>query len=685
MSNFLGPSYDDSNINDFEGLYGPSLIFQNPYSTFDANLGLKDNSARTQLGAQFLTNAAGNLTAIDVFMLMFGAPSGTMTMDVYASVANVPSGATLGTSDTVDVDTVSASTWTRVRFEFATPVALSPGINYFFALSASFAVSGTNYIALANDTGPTLSQRNATYNGSVWATSTSLLCYEAYVLDQTVVAQSFIASGNQELDSVILYLKKAGTPTGNLQVELYNDITGSPSTTGPDNNVSDVVAANTLTTSEEPITFTFSTPPELVDGLRYHIVLRNSGVLSLTDNVLIGVDNTSPTFTGNQFNRQNRDLTWYEYEEVDAPFEVYYVDQALPTTLETELLALGYPPADCGLQQEWLTQLINTLSTFFPTITPEIYGGTGTGVYNKGDILYASSPYHLEKLSIGVAGQNLAVQLDGIPGWGGPGNSVIQSYYNDTGLQLDPYDLVIHDNANPSYVKLTTEENHPDLAGVVQDIIPTGQWGPVLTHGITKARINGIVSAGDSVITSTTSRRGVAQDGTIPGSIFALSSGIAGDAIDVFVNISHLRQPSFGYWETSGGGLGSTTYTAVAGSLISLYIYTGRVLISYQGTVQNASAASGSPALNVYVDGVLLSLSGSNADLWKGAVASNAGNGFKQNAQFTWPIEGLSGGLHTFELASKQSAGSWNFQGQPQENSNNGTGSSRGLFSVREF
>lgn len=58
-----------------------------------------------------------------------------------------------------------------------------------------------------------------------------------------------------------------------------------------------------------------------------------------------------------------------------------------------------------------------TSGTWNATVINEIYGGTGVSSYSTGDILYASAPNTLSKLSAGVEGKVLQINASGVPIW----------------------------------------------------------------------------------------------------------------------------------------------------------------------------------------------------------------------------------------------------------------------------
>lgn len=118
--------------------------------------------------------------------------------------------------------------------------------------------------------------------------------------EATAFGQSFTGNGSV-LSSAQFYLKKQGSPTGNMTAYLYahsgtygtNSIaTGSPLDT------SATIDISTLTTSAQLITFTFSGSYTVVNTTKYCILVEYTGGNS-SNKLLIGVDVSSPSHGGN--------------------------------------------------------------------------------------------------------------------------------------------------------------------------------------------------------------------------------------------------------------------------------------------------------------------------------------------------------------------------------------------------
>ena len=119
------------------------------------------------------------------------------------------------------------------------------------------------------------------------------------------IAQSFMNVTEATLKSCKFYIKKTGTPTGNINATIRTH-TGTFGTSGvPDGGValatSDNFDSSTLTTSYQLITFTFSGAEQITlsADTPYFVALLTS-FIGPGSNISLGVDNSSPTHAGNR-------------------------------------------------------------------------------------------------------------------------------------------------------------------------------------------------------------------------------------------------------------------------------------------------------------------------------------------------------------------------------------------------
>jgi hypothetical protein len=83
----------------------------------------------------------------------------------------------------------------------------------------------------------------------------------------------FVATATKSICKVALYLKKSGTPTGNIIVYIYtHDAANDEPQAQVADAVSDSYAMASLTTSYQWIDFTFSTSPSITNTTTYWLV-----------------------------------------------------------------------------------------------------------------------------------------------------------------------------------------------------------------------------------------------------------------------------------------------------------------------------------------------------------------------------------------------------------------------------
>lgn len=580
MATILGPNYNIANADAEESLFNLVVAYNYDYvDNYDGitNLDFRKATTEQQVSMMFVLGQALSVKQIDVWMRRVGNPTDFITGNLYiegASVGIPNTGASLGASAAVPSSDLSSS-YEKVSFIFSSPVALNAGQNYYLVLTSGTVISTLHYFQIASDVTPVGYIRSGKYNGSVWAAQTSNSCIIVYQNLTTELSQGFKVAGDQELDSILIWMRRAGALAGNLVLEIYDDLNGVPDTVGPTNNISTPVAESSLTTSVNgaAVTFAFSPRPLLEDGRRYHFVLRTTS--THTDSIFAAVrtDISNPTFSGGTVQVNNQDGSWRELDEVDSIFEIYYLEQAAPDTLGTALALLGDPPVDCRAQQVWLKSLVSTLSSFYPSTIPPQYGGTGIGIYEAGDMLYATSPFHLERLPIGEVGQGLGIDAGGLPAWGLSGADVIFSLKNvSSSVYLYPGDVVkLNLTAGPPfYIETTTLIGDQSFVGVVQDTIAPLSVGPVLARGFTEVRVNSTVAAGDYLDTSSVAGRASLS---LYGPMKAMRSGVAGELVWVYVNPQPHLVPYTRFSDVQAFNVAGTSVTFGSFGTIGLNTY----------------------------------------------------------------------------------------------------------------
>lgn len=121
--------------------------------------------------------------------------------------------------------------------------------------------------------------------------------------DNVELAAQFSQSGARSVKHVYAKLKKVGSPSGDVWVEIQGDSSGSPDGTAI--GTSQKVAAGDVSTSYEWVKFTFTTPVDLSDATTYHAVLTGDYALSASDHVTL---HTETGISGG--NVEIKDASW---------------------------------------------------------------------------------------------------------------------------------------------------------------------------------------------------------------------------------------------------------------------------------------------------------------------------------------------------------------------------------------
>jgi len=146
-----------------------------------------------------------------------------------------------------------------------------------------------------------------------------------YDTPDIAIGQSFTASSNGTLKSIVLKLRKTGLPTGNAVVRIYAHSGTFGTTSIPTGTAlasSDNLDVSTLTTTETETTINFSGANQisLESGINYCFALEYTN--DFLTSIAISADSTSPTHSGNGFKKSNSDPLWYEFTDKDIVFQI---------------------------------------------------------------------------------------------------------------------------------------------------------------------------------------------------------------------------------------------------------------------------------------------------------------------------------------------------------------------------
>lgn len=138
-----------------------------------------------------------------------------------------------------------------------------------------------------------------------------------------ILGQSFVPTFGGRLNRVELYIKRLGSPSGNIWVEIHAN-GADPSAAAQLGSDSTTVSAGGISTSYGYVAFDFATPINLVIGTTYWILLYGDYTLSGLNTVIWGTDTTSPTYASGNYGRYgNGGAAWEDIPGYDLLFKQY--------------------------------------------------------------------------------------------------------------------------------------------------------------------------------------------------------------------------------------------------------------------------------------------------------------------------------------------------------------------------
>lgn len=140
--------------------------------------------------------------------------------------------------------------------------------------------------------------------------------------NNTKVAQSFTPTLLGPTNRIELYMKKVGSPTGNIAVEIRAD--GADPSSATLYATSSNVDVSTVSTSYVYQAFDFSSPPTLTPGVKYWAILTGTYTEAIDVGVYVGIDTTSPSYSGGNYGRYgNGSAAWEDVSTYDMLFKQY--------------------------------------------------------------------------------------------------------------------------------------------------------------------------------------------------------------------------------------------------------------------------------------------------------------------------------------------------------------------------
>ena len=141
--------------------------------------------------------------------------------------------------------------------------------------------------------------------------------------DRTMLAQSFTLNQAIDVTKVVLKLKKVGSPTGNLIVEIHSDQEGTQ--VGTDSDNISVAGLDGQDFAEVDIAFT-GTAPSLKKDTLYYLVVKSSHTIADSAYVVVGFDEGGTYSNGQYFEVDTASpgsADYTLYDNVDLGFEVW--------------------------------------------------------------------------------------------------------------------------------------------------------------------------------------------------------------------------------------------------------------------------------------------------------------------------------------------------------------------------
>ena len=324
-------------------------------------------------------------------------PSGTFWAEIHSATAGTSTTKNASTnivgqaSDSINLtDLEQTDDWVEFTFSGTKP-NLSGLTDYYIVLYATNTIDGFRYLRWTKQT---YSAAGAyTINGSMtWATvpgsthsykvfgtdaESKVVEYattnadEIYHLRQAnavcIYGQAFTPDKAETIETTKLYLSKYGSPTGNLWAEIHSSQGGISASKDTSTNIVGAATADldvsTLAgfPTYEQKTLTFATPPELVAGRTYYLMVYCSSAVSATAYVKVGRSIAEIPLAGSLWEISNT-LAWVEKSWMQLIFELWATVAGIPGTRKYVVTFLrgGNYPVESNPSPESLATEITT-------------------------------------------------------------------------------------------------------------------------------------------------------------------------------------------------------------------------------------------------------------------------------------------------------------------------------------
>lgn len=140
-----------------------------------------------------------------------------------------------------------------------------------------------------------------------------------------IVGQSFTPTLTGPLNRVEFYIKKIGTPTGNIWMEIHSD-GADPTAAAQQGLDSATIDVSTISTSYDYVAFDFANI-NLTPGVEYWALLYGDYTLSTSNGIVVGTDTSSPSYAGGIAGRWgDGTANWEDISSYDTLFKTYHDD-----------------------------------------------------------------------------------------------------------------------------------------------------------------------------------------------------------------------------------------------------------------------------------------------------------------------------------------------------------------------
>lgn len=425
------------------------------------------------LAIKFRPAANCNLSNIKYILTrsVAGTGTGSVSAKVRTSSGSVPSGTTLGTSASFPVSSLTNGILTAVDFVFSTTVALTGGVDYWFAIETD-----ATYIA-ANGTGGANIHVERVNTGITGTTPVDFINNTGVTngtshqlgsdLSGIIEGPSFVAGLTATLVTAQASLSFV-SGTGNVYADLYSivpdSITNNPTMTFIETATPiDITTLPVTVLNPALTTFTFSGLTTLNSGTKYVIVLRVDNVGGNNVQSNIRLTGTSPAGANLTYKNTGTDNLWHESASSINPIvysgDVNVVASGLQTTTTGE-----YPVATANTGPAWTAQTTPTPAFELDIFTSNDYNydwrEVGVSLSNSSQIII------LQDL---VIGDVLSFRLSGPGGPSGGGGAPDDDFHNlpATVTPDNADEIPIWDNSLSAYRKMTRGNFLAGLSGLL--------------------------------------------------------------------------------------------------------------------------------------------------------------------------------------------------------------------------